>query len=174
MSFPPSPPCTRSRMKQLFWHLPWVLAGCQLGALWWRCIFGTLRSSGRVGSGAAQSRYRCSCCLIAALPQRVAGTFTGLNVFPSHVWEVVKGELRYWAGGWTRIPQSEPCSSISVCSKRMLKYKAKNSTRRVFSSYQTVCSAACFQQGEFCNIQWEVGAVPQHNLNTLHCLISNF
>lgn len=56
------------------------------GGSWWHCIFATLCSSGRTGSGAAQSRYHAShCCSITAFPQRTAGTFWRLNVILSHV-----------------------------------------------------------------------------------------
>lgn len=73
------------------------------GASWWHCIFGTLWSSSRMGSGAAQSRYHSShCCSITAFLQRAAGTFWRLNVILSHVclcvgrWEGGSEILSWW------------------------------------------------------------------------------
>lgn len=175
MSSLPSPPCARSRMKQLLWHLPLTLAGCQPRSLvvtlhfWYSSEF---RQDGK---------WSCTeQVLLFLLPRYCFSSESCRQLFKAEcypplmyacVWE---GEMRYWAGEQARPPQSQLRSNILTCSKRTLRYVAKNSPRRFFFSCQTVRSVSCFQQGEFCNIWWEVGAVPQHNLNILHCLISNF
>lgn len=133
---PPSPPCTRSRMEQLLWHLPGRLAGCGPRSLmvtlhfWYSLEF---RQDGKwscteqvpvfpllfhycFSSESCRHLLKAECYPVSRVP--VCGK-VGRGKWDT---ELVR----------TRPLQSQPCSSISVCSERTWSSVAKNSTRRFF------------------------------------------
>lgn len=147
-----SHPCTRSRMKQL-WHLSSALPAEEpcgdaafLVLLW-------VQAGWEVelhGVGAAVPA--ASSLLLLQEPQAAFQAWMLPCLVCVCVWE---GETRYWAGDQARLSQSQPCSSISVCSKRALRYVAKNSTR-FFSLTKQYPQLCVFSRDSFviCSEGW--------------------